>query len=219
MDNERHANCETACADMDQLLPQLADPGLLHACLRDLFEHGPGGTREGAEGPRPSRSDITHFLAKWSRYAGLSQEACLEWLTPYAVGTLGRISTSSPGAIRHNTKGIVKFVYRQSYPFNCGKEQNAARCRCDPQCRLYHQPETPRPKPSESPVQPLQAVLPVKERYRERFEQALSVIREMRGSGKKQREMVERLNAEGLPTRTGRKWTDSILSNTLRKLD
>ena len=176
-----------------------------------------------------SRSEITHYLAKWSRSAGLSQEACLEWLTRYAVGVLGAISTSSPGAIRHNTKGIVKYVYQVAFPFNCGKEGNALRCRCDPQCRLYHQPEEPLPKPTAPPVlpPPTKVAKPaqgaariglVKDRYRERFEQSLAVIREMRGLGKRPAQMVERLNAEDLPTKTGRKWTVATLHQALNTL-
>src|SRR5260370_31723649 len=125
--------------DMDILVAQLPDGDLMYACLRDLFEHGPIGTRGSPVVSRPSRSHITHYLAKWSRSIGMSQEACLEWLTAYALGELGRISGSSPAAIQHNTKGIVKYVYLTGHAFNCGKEHNSLHCRCDRQCGIYHQ--------------------------------------------------------------------------------
>jgi hypothetical protein len=174
---------------------------------------------------RPSRSDITHYLAEWARSVGLPQEACLEWLTAYALGVLAAISTSSPGTIRHNTKGIVKYVYRTGYPFNCGKEHNALQCRCDPQCPVYHQIQVPPPKPAAVPAAAdaegnglPQGVGRVKDHYLERFEKSLLVIREMRAVGQKSTEIVERLNAENLPTKTGRKWTNQILSQTMKTL-
>jgi hypothetical protein len=169
---------------------------------------------------RPSRSDIIHYLAKWARSIGLPQDVCLEWLTAYALGALAAISTTSPGAIRHNTKGIVKYVYRTGYPFNCGKEHNALHCRCDPQCPVYHQAEAPLPKPGAGAEgdAPPQWLGRVKDRYRERFEKSLLAIREMRAAGRKSTEILERLNAEGLPTKTGRKWTSSTLSRALTTL-
>jgi len=212
-------------ANLDKLVAQLPEGGLLYACLRDLFEHGPIGTRGNPVVSRPSRSEITHYLASWSRSIGLPQEACLEWLTSYALSALKPISKSSPSAIRHNTKGIVKFVYLTGQPFNCGKENNSLHCRCDPQCRLYHQVEAPLPKPVPVPALadteadgPSQRVGRVKDHHRENFEKSLTVMREMRASGKKSREIVERLNAENLPTKTGRKWTNSILNQTLKTL-
>ena len=131
----------------DKVVARLPDGAVVYPCLRDLWEHGPIGTRGIPVVSRPSRSYITHYLAKWARSIGMTEEACLEWLTAYALGALTVISKSSPGAIRHNTKGIVKYVYRIGYPFNCGKEHNVLQCRCDPQCPVYHQAEMPVPKP------------------------------------------------------------------------
>jgi hypothetical protein len=214
---------ETARAQLDKLAALLPEGALVYACLRDLLEHGPIGTRGSPVVSRPSRSDIIHYLAKWARSIGLPQEVCLEWLTAYALGALAAISTSSPGAIRHNTKGIVKFVYRTGHPFNCGKEHNALHCRCEPQCPVYHQAEASLPKPAAVPAAadaegnaPPQWVGRVKDHYRERFEKSLAVIREMRAAGRKSTEIVERLNAEGLPTKTGRKWTSQALSGALK---
>ena len=103
----------TPATDRGQLekpAARLPEGAPVYACLRELFELGPVGTRGSPVVSRPSRSDITHFLAKWARAIGLSQKACLEWLTQYALGALAVISTSSPGAIRHNTKGIAKYA-------------------------------------------------------------------------------------------------------------
>jgi len=223
------ASPEAARARLDKLAAQLPDGALVYACLRDLLEHGPIGTRGSPVVSRPSRSDIIHYLAKWARAVGLSQEACLEWLTAYALEVLAAISTSSPGAIRHNTKGIVKYIYRTGYPFNCGKEHNALHCQCDPQCPVYHQIEAPLPKPGAAPDtvpvpatadaapdRPPRPVGRVKDHYREQFEKSLLVIQEMQALGKKPIEIVERLNAEGLPTKTGRKWTRPVLFQTLK---
>jgi len=143
----RGAGLGIAWPHLGRLTAQLPDRAFVYGCLLDLLEHGPIGTRGDPVVSRPSRSDVSHFLAKWSRSIGLSQKACLDWLTSYALGALAAISTSSPGAIRHNIKGIVKYLYSTGHPFNCGKEHNAIHRRCDPQCPLYYQAEAPLPKP------------------------------------------------------------------------
>ncbi len=209
---------EAARAHLDNLLARLPGGTVVYDCLRDLLDHGPIGTRGSPAVSRPSRSVITHYLAGWARSVGLSEEACLEWLTAYALGVLAGISKSSTGAIRHNTKGIVKYVYRSGYPFNCGKEDNVLRCRCNPQCPVYSQAPVPLPTPVAAPTVPAQGFIRVKDRYRERFEKSMLVIREMLAEGRKAVEIVERLNAEELPTKTGRKWTGPMMSQTLKSL-
>jgi hypothetical protein len=210
----------------DSIAARFPKGAVIYACLRDLIEHGPIGTRGIPADSRPSRSVITHYLAAWARSIGLSEETCLEWLTVYALEVLAAISTSSAGAIRHNTKGIVKYVYRSGYPFNCGKEHNALQCRCDPQCPIYPQAPIPMPTPAailaaaeaaagNGPPRPIGRI---KDHHRERYEKALLVIREMRAAGRKSSEIIERLNAEGLPTKTGRKWTGSILTLAIKRL-
>jgi hypothetical protein len=144
------------------------------------------------------------------------------------VEVLAAISTSSLGAIRHNVKGIVKYIYRTAYPFNCAKEKNALHCRCDPQCPVYHLPDAPLPRQGVDPEpvlarkrrgdEPKGVVIPVKERYREQFEKSVAVIREMRAAGQKVSEILKRLNAESLPTKTGRQWRVHSLHETLRTL-
>jgi hypothetical protein len=62
---------ETARAHLDKLVAHLPDGVLVYACLRDLLEHGPIGTRGSPVVSRPSRSDITHYLAEWARSVGL----------------------------------------------------------------------------------------------------------------------------------------------------
>jgi hypothetical protein len=217
---------EAGHAYLERLAARLPDGALIYACIRDLLEHGPVGTRGSPVASRPSRSDITHYLAGWARSVGLPEEACLEWLTAYALGVLAAISTSSAGAIRHNTKGIVRYVYRTGYPLNCGKEHNALQCRCDPQCPVYHRAPEPMPKPTAVAARAADAhgegpppqVGRVKDHYRERYEKSLLIIREMRATGRRSTDIVERLNAEGLPTKTGRKWTSAILSQALKTL-
>ena len=217
---------EAARGHLDKLMALVPDRTLAYACLRDLMEQGPVGTRGSPVPSRPSRSDITHYLAMWARSIGLSEESCLEWVTGYALGALAAISTSSPGAIRHNTKGIVKYIYRSGCPFNCAKERNALQCRCDPLCPIYPRVEVPVPKPSVAAAaaaearrnEPPQLIGRVKDRYREAYEKSLQAIREMQADGRKPAEIIERLNAENLPTKTGRKWTHQILSQAKKTL-
>ena len=208
----------------DNITALLPARTLVYACLRELFD-GPVETRCKPAGSKRSRSEITHYLAKWARSVGMTQEACLEWLTPYALDVLVAISKSSPGAIRHNTKGIVKYVYGVGYPFNCGKEHNVLLCRCDSQCPVYHQSEMPVPKrvfvfpTTDAQGNKLrQWVGPVKAHYKEQYEKSLLVIREMHADGHRSTEIIERLNAENLPTKMGKKWTAPTLCLALKIL-
>ncbi len=215
-------------AHLEKLAARLADPALVYPCLRDLLENGPIGTRPTpVDGRRPSRHDILHFVCKWALSVGLSQEACVEWLTPYSVEVLKAISTSGLSAIRHNVKGVAKYIYGVEYPFNCGKEQNPIRCRCDPQCPVYHKPEVPPRTPAElwaAEQARLAAagLLPpvryeVKKQYRQEYEKAVAIIQEMRAAGETLHKIVERLNAEKLPTITGRKWNISKVSLAIKR--
>jgi len=45
----------------------------------------------------------------------------------------------------------------------------------------------------------------------------LRVIREMRAQGMKARQIIERLNAENLPLKIARKWTNGMFYRTLRE--
>jgi hypothetical protein len=72
---------EAARRQLDELRARLPADAPIYACLRDLFEHGPIGTRGDPVVSRPSRSDVTHYLAKWARSVGLTEEACFEWLS------------------------------------------------------------------------------------------------------------------------------------------
>jgi hypothetical protein len=214
---------KTAQAHWDKLVAQLPDNSLVYACLRDLLEHGPIGTRGTPVVSRPSRSVILHYLAKWARSVGLTEPACLEWLTAYAQDVLKAISTSSLGEIRHNVKGVVKYIYRSGYPFNCDKEKNPLQCVCDPQCPRYLQEPLPLPKIGVEPATTDESGRPrilgrIKDHYREQFEKSCAVILEMHAAGQKPAEIMERLNAENLPTKTGRKWKGPVLNQTLKRL-
>jgi hypothetical protein len=60
-------------------------------------------------------------------------------------------------------------------------------------------------------------VLPVKQRHRAVFEKALAFARAKDKEGEHFTHIVELLNAEGLTTATGRKWTLSNLTRALRQ--
>jgi len=59
--------------------------------------------------------------------------------------------------------------------------------------------------------------LPVKAIYRDQFETALQLALDEIKKGTKKKLIVEILNEQGLKTKTGRKWTYSILRRELKK--
>lgn len=214
---------------MEKLESLLQDRNSLFTCIRDLLENGPTGTFHANEGLKPSRHEITHYLAKWARSVGLSHSQCLEWLVGYSVDVLARISSSSLSQIRHNTKSIVKFVYGSEVTFHCGKQKNAVKGRCEGSCPIHDTvPESP-DNESEAhtaaayfkreihadPPEPV--FVSVKEAFFEQFEQAMVIARAHRENGMSISRIVKILNDKGFKTRTGKPWTAGICSNELRR--
>jgi len=58
-----------------------------------------------------------------------------------------------------------------------------------------------------------------KELYREQLKRAIQRVAECLREGTPKKRIVEVLNEEGFKTRTGRKWTYSILNTELRRLE
>ena len=59
--------------------------------------------------------------------------------------------------------------------------------------------------------------LSVKQKYRDQFEKALEVVQDQIKKGVAIPDIVVLLNDRGFKTRTGRKWTYSILQSELKK--
>jgi hypothetical protein len=220
------ANAETR-ADLLERLRSLvtgSGGGQLFPCVEDLVGNGPNVTRLQPNGVIPNRQDVTQYLAAWARSVGLDEENCRIWLTDYAVKILAGISRSSPSAIRHSTKSNVRYIYRSEIPFVCGREANRCRARCEPQCPVYEamagktlEAELARLKPRLESALPVQ-MLPVKVRYRKEFEASLDMVRTALAGGETIAGIFQRLQEQGMKTRTGRPWTEATLRREIARL-
>jgi hypothetical protein len=207
----------------------LKDRPSLFPCIRDLVENGVSGTAYADAGYKPSRQEITHYLAKWLRSVGVSQIDCQEWLIEYALDVLSAISSTSLSQIRHSTKAIARYVYRSEVEFDCWKEENVVRGLCRGDCPVYgvilnskRKERVPVPDESfeaeQDATEPEEKSVGVRELYREQFEQAMGFVREQQANGLPTRRIVRLLNDKGFKTRTGKQWSVSILGNELRRI-
>ena len=203
----------------------------IYTCIQDLLTVGVVRERFKPQDAFPTRQDVTHFILTWLKHIGVSADRCRDWIIRYSVQELSAISSSSPSRIRHSTKSLIKYVFgSQEVSFECGCEQNRLKAACRPDCPVYgemkarHASRERQLKEAVNFVHPLpvsdpQAMLQVKERYKEQFEKAMQTVRQMLGRVDSLKEMVKYLNEQGYKTRTGRPWTVSILSNELKKHD
>jgi hypothetical protein len=195
--------------------------------LADLVVCGPRLEEWPSDPAKPNRMVLTEFLARWLKFAGLSQEDCQQWLLAYCCEVLAQYAKSSPSAIRHGTKATTRYVYRSPFPFDFeamvddrpeivfpGQPAYVPilqkwRAELDDAKRIaresYRPPEFP------------PALPPVKERYREQFENALALARQQREKGARLEIIVKMLNDQGFLTRTGRRWNIGTLVNSLKK--
>ena len=200
----------------------------IYPCIWDLVGNGLVLSRVSADDRTPQRQDITQYLAAWCRYAGLTAEECRMWLTEYCVDVLSSISKTPLSGIRHSTKSNVRYIYRSGIRFVCEREENWFKAKCSANCPAYadsgakanHKPDCP--SDEVHPTQPAERVkttiLPVKAIYREQVEEALEFMRLEIRKGTKRERILQLLNERGLKTRTGRKWTYSILQFELAKM-
>jgi hypothetical protein len=191
--------------------------------LEDLLLHGPRLEHWPSLQNKPNRVTLTEFLARWSKFAGLSQEECLEWLLPYCCEVLARYSKSSPSDIRHGTNSNTRYVYATPYAF-------------DFETLAGDLPGTMQGYPAYFPVldkwrelleemkrieaamiRPQEVPPPrsVKEKYRQQFEEAVEFARRKSAEGTTLIRLAELLNEQGFLTRTGRKWTVITLVRAL----
>lgn len=205
----------------------------LFSCIGDLVENGLDLEKFSNEVNIPSRQDITQFIAAWFKYIGLSADECWEWMNEYCIGVLSAISSSSKSQIRHSTKSNVKYIYGSDATFDCGCENNRFKALCEPKCPVY-QEMTHRAKESKAPTidEPCETrsgyrvaseIAPknhsIKDEYRSQFEKAMEVAQHHLKQRVSKKEIASLLNDRGFKTRTGKKWSYSILANELKMLN
>ena len=214
------------------LLKRLADARVF-PCIRELITEGLYPERLSPEDLRPSRQDITQFLAAWFRHVDVPEEICREWMIPYCTERLSAMSSSSLSQIRHSTKSNVKYIYKSQVPFLCGAKSNIFKASCTETCPLFHEmteehqkkaakrterahkPEVLDPVPVATGSN---AVGSAKEIYQEQFIKAMEFAGDQIAKGVRKKHVVTLLNEKGFKTRTGRKWTQAILSFELKKV-
>jgi len=205
------------------------DKARIYPCIQDLVANGLTLSRFADGEMRPTRQDITQFITAWLRHIGVPSDIYSDWLVQYCIDVLSPISSSSPSQIRHSTRSNIKYINRSEVDFECGCERNVFKADCSRDCPVYDEMELRSKKPkkreikqiarSEAPKERAADIqeLPVKEIYREQFEEGLKVIRENLRQGMAIKKMVDFLNERGLKTRTGRKWTYAILNSEIHK--
>ena len=199
-----------------------SDEKYLFPCIEDLVTNGLNSARFSSEDHRPSRQDITQYLAAWFRHIGICADDCRDWMIEYCVDLLSTISCSSNSQIRHSTKSNIKYIYKSDVSFECGCENNIFKASCDRNCPVYEEMSDkykerkareakrsyePEPIHHEEQIE----TLSVKQKYRDQFEKALEVVQDQIKKGLAIPDIVVLLNDRGFKTRTGRKWTYSVL--------
>ena len=200
------------------------DRAVIYLCIQDLVENGLALARFSPGDRIPTRQDVTQYIAAWCRHAGLTDEDCRGWLIEYCVVMLSSISTTSTSGIRHSTRSNVKYIYRADVPFVCECDDNPFRAHCGGNCPVYADMqgrfiERKSKEPDiddaiERPAEIFEIQKPsVRDTYKDQFEAALEVIRSEMEKGTGRKAILDLLIERGFKTRTGKKWTYSILGN------
>ena len=205
----------------------------LFPCIRDLVVNGLKLERFSNEDNTPSRQDITQYIATWFKYIGISPDECRKWMTEYCIGVLSAISSSSKSRIRHSTKCNIKYIYKSDVTFDCKCEKNRFKAPCEPKCPIYEE-MAHRAKESEAANivksyenrvehRVADEIVPIKhsirDEYKDQFEKAIEFAQHHIKQWVSKKEIVNLLNDKGFKTRTGKKWSYSLLGNELRKLN
>ena len=202
-------------------------------CIEDLVSNGLKLDRFAITDHTPSRQDITQQLAAWFKYIGVSSDDCSEWMTEYCISMLSSISSSSASRIRHSTKSNIKYIYKSDSLFVCGCAKNKFKASCDEKCSIYEEMEQRAQKTkTENGVDVFETKLKskindesvalsfsIKDKYKKQFEEAMLIAHQHLTKNIKKKEIVNILNNNGFKTRTGKKWTYSILIRELGQLN
>lgn len=207
------------------------DEKYLFTCIKDLVTNGLNSQRFSSEDHGPTRQEITQYILTWFKYTGICADECRDWMIEYSLDVLSGISSSSKSQIRHSTKSNIKYIYNSDVSFECGCENNIFKASCDRNCPLYKEMsdkyterKAREAKRSYEPERQPRDIgvgiekLSVKETYRDQFEKALEIVKDHVKKGISKQDIVIFLNDSGFTTRTGRRWTYTILQSELKKL-
>ncbi len=196
-------------------------------CIRDLVENGLSEDRFTSDDGlmKPTRHDITLFIAAWCRFAGLEPEIYGEWLINYSVDVLSKISSSSKSQIRHSTKSSIKYIHRSNVDFICNCENNIFKAHCSPDCPIYDAMKIVYERNLEAEQQrileyqkkanvpePDPESLPVTKRYEKQFLEAVGIIEERLKKGDTKKTIAAFLQSKGYKTRRGYDWSPATVS-------
>lgn len=214
---------------LKQILGQTAGK-YFFPCIKDLVANGLTSAPFSSEDSRPSRQEITQYIAAWFKHIGICADECRDWMIEYSVDVLSRISSSSNSQIRHSTKSNIKYIYKSDVAFDCGCENNAIKASCDQDCPVYnrmsdkckerkareakrsYEPES-EPKHYRGAIE----TLSVKEIYSDQFKKALEIVKDHVRKGVSNQDIVTLLNDRGFKTRTGKKWTYAVLRSEVKR--
>jgi len=201
----------------------------LFPCIKDMVNNGFTLKRFSTEDHKPSRQDITQYIAAWFKYIGVSSDECWDWMSEYCLDILSTLSSSSNSQIRHSTKSNIKYIYNSDVPFDCGCENNHFKASCDQNCPAYkemydrdkkkrevrdiNQSYETEGKDNEVELQKFS----IKDKYRDQFEKAMEIANNHIKTGVSKQKILTLLNESEFKTRTGKKWSYSILGNELRR--
>nr|MBF0222074.1 hypothetical protein [Desulfobulbaceae bacterium] len=203
-------------------------------CIKDLVTNGLSLDRFTDDSFGPAcRHEITLFLASWCKLVGLKTDIYRDWLTCYCVDVLSIISSSSASQIRHSTKSSINYIHRSDIQFSCNCENNIFKALCSSDCHVYDEMkdiylkklETEQKKIEEyqriaeanKPDDTAPKPLSVYERYKQQFEEAVSLIKEYLEKGDTKKKIAVLLNEKGYKTSTGNDWTAAIVSGVAIK--
>lgn len=188
-------------------------------CIKDLVDNGLSLDRFADDSFRPSRHEITLFLASWCKLVGFEAEIYREWLTNYCVDVLSEISLSSASQIRHSTKSSINYIHRSDIPFLCNCENNIFKALCLSNCPIYDEMKDVYLRNLEAEQKKIEEYQRVKEenkpdpkslsvtkRYEKQFEEAVTLIKQYLEKGHTKKQIVIFLNEKGYKTSTGYDW-------------
>jgi hypothetical protein len=194
------------------------------AWMEELLLHGPRLEEWPEPRMRPNRMEMTEFLARWLKYAGIGRQEALEWLLGYCCEVLSEYSQSGRSQIRHGAKYNVRYVYDGSIECDFSALEGSLPAEFEGRPpfmpvleRWREQLEEEKRRRRESYVWVPPVVLSVKERYREQFEKGLQFAREKLGAGEGLAKVLTLMNQQGFLSRTGRRWSASTLMLSLRE--
>jgi hypothetical protein len=198
-------------------------------CIKDIVINGLSPDRFAEGEHKPTRNEITIFLAAWCKHRGFTPDIYGDWLIDFTVDVLSRISSSKPSAIRHSTKSIIKYVHRRNVDFSCKCRNNDFKAVCSSDCPIYEKmeeiylrdieieqkriEELSQKSVANDPVPDIDPEpLLVTKRYKKQLEEAVILIKKYLNEGRSIKEILAMLNQKGYRTITGRAWKQNNLS-------